>query len=120
MKSSAVFQGRRRLGAIRFGLSLLSVLLSSAAGLAQDKQKSKPAASETPAANPKATATPVPSPTPETKIDARTEAELLQAEDRFVNAIRNRDEKALEELLHPYFADSIEGRSAATTKRGVI
>jgi hypothetical protein len=98
----------------------------SSVALSDAKQKPKPTATPKPTLtpNPSATAptteTPKPSSTPETKIDARTEAELLQAEDRFINAIRNHDGKELEDLLHPYYADSFEGASSAIAKRGVI
>jgi hypothetical protein len=88
--------------------------------LAQKETNSTPAPTPKPTASQKPTASPKPSPTPDTKIDAKTEAELLQAEDRFINAIRNQDAKALEEILHAYYADSIEGRSAAVTKLGFI
>lgn len=48
------------------------------------------------------------------------EADLLQAEDRLVNAIRNRDVKELEQILHPHFADAMEGSERAFIKRAVI
>ena len=53
-------------------------------------------------------------------MDAKMEAELLQAEDRFINAIRNRDVKELEALLHPQYADAMEGSERAIVKRGII
>lgn len=128
MKSSIIPSLPSRSGSVRIGLTILSVVLSGGFAIAQPTPgKTKPSAKtpektpeKTPAASPKPTASPKPSPTPETKIDAKTEAELLQAEDRFVIAIRNRDTKALEALLHPYYADSVEGRESAVTKRGVM
>ena len=120
MKFSTMSRTSRRSSPVKLALTILSLALSSATVLAQQKSNSKSAATPTPMATQKPTASPKPSPTPDTKIDAKTEAELLQAEDRFINAIRNQDTKALEELLHPYYADSIEGRSSAITKRGFI
>jgi hypothetical protein len=101
-------------------LTVLSLAWSNAVVFAQQEKNSKSTGTAKPATSQTPTASPKPSPTPETKIDARTEAELLQAEDRFVIAIENRDIKELEELLHPQFADSIEGRSSAFAKRGFI
>jgi hypothetical protein len=101
--------------ASRFRLTLLVLFIAGSVALAQKEQKSA-----TPAGTPKATATPRPSPTPETQIDAKTEAELLQAEDRFVNAIRNHDAKELEEILHPQYADSMKESERAVIKRAVI
>jgi len=109
-----------------FGFGIISFFLLSSVALSETKQKSKPTPTPKPTLtpNPSATApttpTPKPSSTPETKIDAATEAELLQAEDRFINAIRNHDAKELDALLHPYFADSFEGAGSAISKRGVI
>jgi len=102
----------------RFSLTILSLVLSSTVALSQTQQKSKPSPIPKPA--PEATATPTPRPTPETKIDPRMEAELLQAEDRYINAIRNRDAKELDQILHPHFADSIDGSESAIIKRGFI
>ena len=114
MKSSVLFSTPRNL-AISF------LLLSSSVVLAQKDQKpAKPTPTPNSTVTPRPTATPKPSPTPETKIDARTEAQLLQAEDRFINAIRNHDAKELEQLLHPQYADSIGGRESAVGKTGVI
>jgi hypothetical protein len=96
------------------GLGFAIVLsFSAASGIAQTEKGS------TPARTPAATAAPS-SPTPDTKIDAKTEAELLQAEDRLINAIRNRDAKELEEILHPRYADAMEGSERAMVKRAVI
>jgi hypothetical protein len=120
MKFSTLSCSSRRLSRVRFALTILSLALSSAVVIGQQENNSKSATTPKPTASQKPTASPKPSPTPDTKIDAKTEAELLQAEDRFINAIRNKDEKTLEELLHAYYADSIEGRSAATTKHGFI
>ncbi len=104
----------------RLALTVLCLGLSNAVGFAQTEKNPKSTATPKPATSQAPTASPKPSPTPETKIDPRTEADLLQAEDRFVIAIENRDAKELEELLHPQFADSIEGRSSALAKRGFI
>ena len=120
MKSSIISSLPSRSGSVRIGLTILSVALSGRFAIAQPTpSKSKPP-EKTPTANQKPTASPKPSPTPETKIDAKTEAELLQAEDRFVIAIQNRDAKALEEILHAYYADSFEGGERAVTKHGAI
>lgn len=105
---------------VRLSLTLLSLVLSSSVALAQKQQKSKPPPPPKSTVTPGATATPTPRPTPETKIDPKMEAELLQAEDRFINAIRNKDAKELEQILHPHFADSIDGSESAIIKRGFI
>ena len=105
---------------VKVSLMFLSLVVANALVFAQQTQNSKPGQSPKPTASEKPAATPKASPTPETKIDAKTEAELLQAEDRFVIAIENRDVKALDELLHPSFADSVEGRGSAITKRGFV
>jgi hypothetical protein len=128
MKSSLIPSLPTRPGSAKIGLTILSLVLSGGFAIAQPtpgKTKSSATApgktpEKAPAASPKSTASPTPLPTRETKIDAKTEAELLQAEDRFVMALQNRDAKALEELLHPYFADSIEGHERAITKLGTI
>jgi len=105
---------------MRLTVTILSLVLSSAVVFAQQEKDSKSPATPKPQTSQTPTASPKPSSTPETKIDARTEAELLQAEDRFIIAIQNRDAKELEELLHPQFADSIHGRESAVIKRGFI
>jgi hypothetical protein len=120
MKRSKLSRIARRPFPARLALTILPLVLSNAGVFAQQAKSSQAAATPNPKTSQTATATPKPSPTPETKIDARTEAELLQAEDRFVIAIENRDAKELEELLHPQFADSIEGRSSAIVKRGFV
>jgi hypothetical protein len=128
MKSSITFPLASRSGSVGIGLTILSVALSGGFAIAQptpgktkaSEKTSAKTPEKTPAANQKPTTSPKPSPTPDTKIDAKTEAELLQAEDRFVVAIGNRDAKALEELLHSYYADSFEGSERAVTKRGFI
>jgi hypothetical protein len=124
---AAVARGRgRRWRQIAVGVGVTSCLLLSAVALAEVKQKSQPTPTPKPIVKPNPSATaatspaPKPSSTPETNIDSRTEAELLQAEDRFVNAIRNHDAKELEELLHPHYADAFEGAGSAVSKRGVI
>ncbi len=102
-------------------LTVLVLLVSGSVALAQKEQKpAKPTATPRPAASLTPSVTPKPSPTPETSIDAKLEAELLQAEDRFINAIRNRDAKELEAILHPQYADSMEGSERAIIKRAVI
>jgi len=120
MKPITMSRIARRPLPARVALTVLSLALSNAIVFAQQEKNSKSTASPKPSTSQTPTASPKPSPTPETKIDARTEAELLQAEDRFVIAIENRDAKELEELLHPQFADSIEGRTSALAKRGFI
>lgn len=113
---------------------VLSLVLSNGLVFGQQKKNSKAAATPKPSATIQPTATakptastsaqPTPSPkassTPETAIDAKTEAELLRAEDRLLKAIRDRDAKVLEEVLHPGFADAIEGAETAVNKRGFI
>jgi len=105
-----------------FSLTLLSVALSSTVALSQKQQESRPRATPTakPTATPAGTATPKPGPTPETTIDRKVEAQLLQAEDRFINAIRNRDAKELEQILHPHFTDSFKEAESAIVKQGFI
>jgi len=105
----------------RFRLTIFVLLVSGSVALAQkEQQPAKPTATPRSTAASSPTATANPAPTPETKIDAKMEAELLQAEDRFVNAIRNRDVKELEEILHPQYADAMEGSEKAFIKRAVI
>ena len=99
---------------------LAAVVLANTVLFAQQEKHPEFTATPGPETRQTPTASPAPSSTPETTIDALTEAELLLAEDRFVNAIENRDAKELEELLHPQFADAIKGRESAITKRGFI
>ena len=126
MKLSIVDRIPSRSSTTRFRLTVLALVLSGTVALSETKQKPKPSATPKPTLTPNPTgtpgsaATPKPAPTPETQIDAKTEAELLQAEDRFINAIRNHDAKELEDLLHSHYADAIDGRESAVTKRGVI
>ena len=98
----------------KFGLAVFTLSLSGAIAVAQQEKNAKPTIT------PKVTATPKPSPTPETKINAETAAELLQAEDRFIIAIRNRDAKALSDLLADYYADSFRDDERAINKRGSV
>lgn len=98
----------------KFGLAVFTLSLSGAIAVAQEEKNVKVTAT------PKRAATPKPSPTPETKIDAKTAAELLQAEDRFIIAIWNRDAKALSDLLADYYADSFRNGERAINKRGSI
>lgn len=105
---------------LRFAWAILSVGLANAVVFAQQEKNPRSTATPRPETRQTPTASPAPSSTPATEIDALTEAELLLAEDRFVNAIENRDAKELEELLHPQFADAIKGRESAVTKRGFI
>ena len=99
----------------RLGLTVVSLVSASSLAIAEptpvkspDKAREKPAESK-------------PEPTPEPKIDEKTEAEILLAEDRFTNAIKNGDAKALTELLHDLYADAL-GKYAkkATNKRGTL
>jgi hypothetical protein len=118
------FPGRcrisRRPGPVRLGLTIAVLGLSNALGIAQQDKASKSAAAAKPTATEKPKGSPKASPTPDTKIDPKLEAELLQAEDRFIIAIQNGDAKALDELLHPYYADSFQGGETAVSKRGVM
>ena len=120
MKTSNVSEIFDRPRFVKFGLMALSLVLSSAVVFAQQEKNPKSAATPKPRATQKPTASPKPSPTPDTQIDAKTEAELLQAEDRFVSAIQNRDVKVLEELLHAQYATAFEGQKRAITKSGAI
>lgn len=128
MKLAGVRRLRRGLRQVGFRLGTISCVLLTSVALSEAKQKPepkplatpKPPLSPNPSAPASTTETPKPSSTPATEMDARTEAELLQAEDRFLNAIRNHDAKELEDLLHPYYADAFEGASSAFSKRGVI
>jgi uncharacterized protein DUF4440 len=110
--------GRPR--SVRIALTALSLVLLSAVVFAQQEKNTKSAATPKPRTTQKPTPSPEPSPTPDTDIDAKTEAELLQAEDRFISAIQNRDVKVLEELLHAQYATAFEGQKRAITKSGVI
>jgi Domain of unknown function (DUF4440) len=101
-------------------LTILTLVLSSTVALSQNERKSKLIPAPSPTAAQLTTATPKSLPTPETKIDPKMETELLQAEDRFINAIRNRDPKALSELLADYYADSFHDDERAINKRGFI
>jgi hypothetical protein len=132
MKFSTMDRTSSRPLSARLTLTVLALILSNALVVAGDKESSKaspkpsatvqPPATAKPSGTPGAKSTPSPKPfsTPETKIDEKMEAELLQAEDRFIIAIQNRDVKALEELLHQYYADSFEGRGTAVTKLGTM
>jgi hypothetical protein len=128
MKSSIIPFLPRRSGSVRISLTILSVVLSGGFAIAQPiPGKTNPSAKtpgktpeKTPTASQKPTVTPKPSTTPDTKIDPKTEAELLQAEDRFVIAIQNRDANALSELLTDYYADSRGDDERAVTKHGSI
>jgi len=104
----------------KLGLTVFTLFLSGAIAVAQQEKNAKPMTTPTVTATPKRAATPDPSPTPETKIDAKTAAELLQAEDRFIIAIRNHDAKALSDLLADYYADSFRDDEKAINKRGSI
>lgn len=104
----------------KFGLAVFTFSLSGAIAVAQQEKNAKPTTTPKVTATPKRAATPKPSPTAETKIDAKTAAELLQAEDRFIIAIRNRDAKALSDLLADYYADSFRDDERAINKRGSI
>jgi hypothetical protein len=99
---------------------MLSLAVSNAVVFAQQEKNSKSAATPTPMVTQKPSAIPKPSPTPDTKIDAKTEAELLLAEDRFIIAIQNRDAKAISDLLADYYADSFRDDERAINKRGFI
>jgi len=120
MSLAMVSRVPRRSSTVTVSLTILSLVLSSTVALSQKQKKAKPTPTPNPTATLGATATPKPLPTPETTIDPKMEAELLQAEDRFINAIRNRDAKELEQILHRYFADSFEGSASAITKHGFI
>jgi hypothetical protein len=117
-----------RSGSVGISLTILSVALSGGFAIAQPtpgktnapEKTSGKTPEKTPTASQKPTASPKPLPTPETKIDAKTAAELLQAEDRFIIAIRNRDAKALSDLLADYYADSFRDDERAINKRGSI
>jgi hypothetical protein len=109
-----------RCSTARFNLTILTLVLSSTVALSQKQKQSKPIPAPSPTATQVATTTPKSLPTPETKIDPKMEAELLQAEDRFISAIRNRDAKALSELLADYYADSFRDDERAINKRGFI
>jgi hypothetical protein len=115
MKSRLNVSGDRS-GSLRFGLTVGSLLCAITIATA-DPTPTRPSKARP---TPKPSATPNPSPTPAQKLDAKTEAELLQAEDRFIIAIKNRDAKALAELLHDGFADALGAASVATSKRGIL
>src|SRR2546423_6867725 len=108
MKSLTINPMSCRSRIAKFGFAILTISLSGAIAVAQQEKDAKP------------TTTPKPSLTPETTIDFKTAAELLQAEDRFINAIRNGDAKALNDLLADYYADSFHDDERAVNKRGSI
>ena len=118
MKYSSMSSGAR--STVKVSLILLCLLVSNALVFAQQPKDSQAAQGPKPTTSEKATATPKAASTPETKINAETEAELVKADERFVNAIENRDAKTLDELLHPQFADSFEGGESAVSRRGFI
>ena len=91
----------------RAGISALLMSLMLASGIAM----AEPSPSST---------KPPPKETPNPKLDPKTEAELLQAEDRFINAIRNGDAKELEKLLADYYADSAADEERAMNKQGAL
>lgn len=101
-------------------LAITCFVLLSPVALSKEHEKPKPTATPKPTLAPGSRGTPKPVATPDTKIDAKTEAELLQAEDRFVNAIRNHDTKEFEELLADYYADSLAGDERALSKQGAL
>lgn len=105
---------------VKFGLAVFTFSLSGVIAVAQQEKDAKATPTPKVTATPKRSATPKPSSTPETKIDAKTAAELLQAEDRFIIAIQNRDAKALSDLLADYYADSFQDDERAINKRGSI
>jgi ketosteroid isomerase-like protein len=115
MKSKPIDIVRSR--TVRIGLTVMSVVLTSSLVIAEPTPVKSP--DKAPKKN--AESKPEPSATPEPKIDSKTEAEILQAEERFINAIKNNDAKALTEILHEYYADAL-GRYAkkATNKRGTL
>lgn len=104
----------------KFGLAVFTLSVSGAIAVAQHEKKASPTPTPKGTVTPQRSATPKPAPTPETKIDAKTEAELLQAEDRFVIAIQNRDANALGEILTDYYADSLGEDEKAVNKRGTL
>jgi hypothetical protein len=115
MKFSINFPNSGPSGAAMLTATILSLILATGV-TAADRSPAK-ATKPTPSASkpPKTT------PTPTSKLDPKTEAELLQAEDRFINAIRNADRKELGELLHDKYADSFgQHAGSAIVKRGVL
>lgn len=119
MKPSIGFQLARST-ARKVGVTILPLVLLTSVALSTDEKKAKPMATPTPTGSPKSTPTPKPAPTPDTVIDSKMKAELLAAEDRLLKAIKDRDVKALEEILHAGFADAIEGSEVAVNKRGFL
>ncbi len=126
MKFFYTCQVASRSRAVGFPLTMLFLIVANTAAISEEKPKSTGTPKPEPTAAPKSTPTPKPSPTskpaptPDTKIDAKMEAELLQAEDRFVNAVRNRNAKELEEILHPDYRTAMDGSESAMPKRGFI
>src|SRR2546423_4994994 len=114
MKSLTINPMSCRSRIAKFAFAILTISLSGAIAVAQQEKNAKPTTT------PKVTATPKLSLAPETTIDPKTAAELLQAEDRFINAIRNGDAKALSDLLADYYADSFHDDERAVNKRGSI
>jgi hypothetical protein len=104
----------------KFGLTVFTLSLAGAIAAGHEDKNATVTTTPKVTATPDRAATPKPSPTAETKIDAKMEAELLQAEDRFIIAIRNRDAKALSDLLADYYADSFRDDERAINKRGSI
>jgi hypothetical protein len=99
-----------RSGSVRIVLIILSLVLSGGIAIAQPA----PSKTKTPAKAPETT------PTPNPKLDPKTEAELLQAEDRLIMAIQNGDAKALGELLDDHYADTFADAKKAMGKRGAL
>lgn len=114
MKFSINFSNSNR-SSIRLAATILSFVLATAVSAAERSPTKAPKPTPSASKPPKAT------PTPSAKLDAKTEGELLQAEDRFINAIRNGDAKALGELLHDKYASALGAfPGVATTKRGTL
>ena len=115
MKSAGILNPRERSGAAKTGLTILVLALSGAVVLAEPSPH--PSASKAPDKS----SSPTPEKTPDTTIDEKTEADLLQAEERFNSAILNADTKELTEMLHELYADAF-GKHAkrAINKRGTL
>jgi hypothetical protein len=99
---------------IKLGTTILSVAVAGAFAASQPSP-TPPAKAASPTPQPKSSATP-----PAAKLDAKTKAELLQAEDRFIVSIQNGDAKSLEALLADYYADAFGNAEKAINKRGAI
>jgi hypothetical protein len=120
MKSLVMDAISRHSGIAKFGCTVVFLSLFASLAAAQAEKGARPAATPKVTSTPTSTAKPIASASGNAKVDATTEAELLQAEQRFREAIEKRDSDALDHLLMDYYTDGLEEGERALTKRAVL